>query len=459
MLEPNPQSPTDSYFINQWRLNSTTSSSSIHRIEDEEAVPNELDTFHSSGMFSIVLPDKLTVKYPNTQLHGHDVGVVQANKPAPVKRLVYYFEMFVKNAGVKGQIAIGFTTEGFKGKMRRQPGWEANSYGYHGDDGYLYRGQGKGELFGPTYTVNDTVGGGINYASQKFFFTKNGEMVGDVCKEVKGRLYPTIAVHSQNEEVSVNFGKEPFVFDLKAYEEQERAKQQMTIEKTVIPQNASNRIVRSYLLHYGYEETLQLFDNASGSSVPPISLTQENGFNEHDKIFGLTDRRILRQLIRNGKIDEAFGKLRDSFPQEFQDDTSATCFLLHCQKFIELVREANLEEAIFYGRSAFEKFYEFAEYKDLLKDCSALLVYEQPEKSSVGYLLEDSQREIVADAVNAFVLSVNPNLEDRKSCLQSHLEKLLRQLTACFLERRSLNGDQGEAFHIRRILEASVRRV
>lgn len=49
--------------------------------------------------------------------------------------------------------------------------WEANSYGYHGDDGYLYRGQGKGEEFGPTYTVNDTVGGGINYASQKFFFT------------------------------------------------------------------------------------------------------------------------------------------------------------------------------------------------------------------------------------------------------------------------------------------------
>ena len=43
--------------------------------------------------------------------------------------------------------------------------WEANSYGYHGDDGYLYRGQGKGEKFGPTptYTANDTVGGGIIY--------------------------------------------------------------------------------------------------------------------------------------------------------------------------------------------------------------------------------------------------------------------------------------------------------
>lgn len=49
--------------------------------------------------------------------------------------------------------------------------WEANSCGYHGDDGLLYRGHGKGEAFGPTYTSGDTVGAGINYAAQEFFFT------------------------------------------------------------------------------------------------------------------------------------------------------------------------------------------------------------------------------------------------------------------------------------------------
>ncbi|KAJ0026009.1 hypothetical protein Pint_07020 [Pistacia integerrima] len=80
--------------------------------------------------------------------------------------------------------------------------WEANSCGYHGDDGLLYHGQAKGKTFGPTFTSNDTVGGGINYASQEFFFTKNGALVGTVCKEIKGPLFPTIAVHSQNEESS-----------------------------------------------------------------------------------------------------------------------------------------------------------------------------------------------------------------------------------------------------------------
>lgn len=128
MHELNPQSPSQSssslsssYFLNQWRLNATSSPPDLTE-EETEPAPTELDTFHSAGMFSIVLPDKLTVKYPSAQLHGHDVGVVQANKPAPVKRLVYYFEMFVKNAGVKGQVAIGFTTDMYKGKMRRQPG-------------------------------------------------------------------------------------------------------------------------------------------------------------------------------------------------------------------------------------------------------------------------------------------------------------------------------------------------
>lgn len=87
--------------------------------EDEEA-PTELNTINSSGGFLVVSPDKLSVKYTSVNLHGHDVGVIQANKPAPVKRLVYYFEIFVKDAGAKGKIGIGFTIDSFN--VRRQPG-------------------------------------------------------------------------------------------------------------------------------------------------------------------------------------------------------------------------------------------------------------------------------------------------------------------------------------------------
>lgn len=456
-----------SYFLDQWRLKSKSAAAKsesvaeaektqlmeVEESEDEkEELPTELDTLNSSGGFSIVGPDKLSVHYPNVNLHGHDVGVVQANRPAPCKRLVYYFEISVKNAGAKGQIAIGFTSPGFK--LRRQPGWDPNSYGYHGDDGLLYHGQGKGEAFGPTYSTGDTVGGGINYASQELFFTKNGTIVGTVFKDVKGPLFPTVAVHSQNEEVTINFGKDPFVFDLKAYEAQERTKQHSTIEKLSIPQNASYGIVRSYLQHYGYEDTLRMFDIESKSTLPPISFIQENGFTEDMNMYSLNQRKVLRQLIRSGEIGDAFTKLREWYPQIVQDGTSAICFLLHCQNFIELVRAGKLEEAVLYGRTEFEKFYKLGDYDDLVKDCAALLAYEQPQKSSVGYLLGDSQREVVADAVNAMILSMNPSVKDSKDCLHSCLERLLRQLNACFLEKRSLNGDQGEGFHLHRILNS-----
>uniref|UniRef100_A0A803L011 Uncharacterized protein n=1 Tax=Chenopodium quinoa TaxID=63459 RepID=A0A803L011_CHEQI len=405
----NQQEQISNYFLEQAKL----SASSSEELDNEnEAIPTELNTINSSGGFLVVSTDKLSVEYTGVNLHGHDVGVIQANHPAPVKRLMYYFEMKVINAGAKGQIAIGFTTDSFK--MRRQPGWEANSYGYHGDDGLLYRGHGKGETFGPSFTTGDTVGGGINYASQEVFFTKNGIVVGTVYKDVKSQLFPTVAVHSQREE-----------------------------------------IVRSYLLHYGYEDTLNVFDMATSTSIPPISLSQQNGFIEQDDMYALNQRKTLRQLIRTGKIDAAFDKLRDWYPQTILDDNSPICFLLHSQKFIELVRVGKLEDAVKYGRVELAKFFGQEEYKELVRECVALLAYEEPLNSPVGHLLKESQREVVADAVNAMILSTNPGLKDSLSCLHSQLEKLLRQLSACCLERRSLNGDQGEAFHLHRVLTSS----
>jgi len=36
-----------------------------------------------------------------------------------------------------------------------------------------------------------------------FVASKNGQVVGTVFKEMKGPLFPTVAVHSQNEEYAV----------------------------------------------------------------------------------------------------------------------------------------------------------------------------------------------------------------------------------------------------------------
>lgn len=432
----------------RWASGEAESSST--EIEAEE-VPSHLNTFNSSGMFHMVSTDKMSVQYVGNPQHGYDVGAVQANCPAPTRRIAYYFEMTVKNAGQKGQVAIGFTTKEFN--LRRQPGWEANSCGYHGDDGYLYHGQGKGEPFGPTYTSDDTVGAGINYSTQEFFFTKNGELVGTVSKDIKGLLYPTIAVHGPNEEVTVNFGKQPFRFDIEMFMFKERQKQEELIGKLTLPPNVSHWIVRSYLLHYGYQDTVNSFDVESGIMSPHIPTPQENGFKEHGDGYALSNRKILRQLIRNGDIDSVFCKLREWYPQILQSDTSVLCFLLHSQRFIEYIRAGDLLEAVNYARTELNKFFSINPLNILLEDIIALLAYEDPSKSCVAHLLEPQQREFVADAVNVMVLTTNPDVKDIEECVISRLEKLLKQLTRCSLERRLLTGDQGEAFDVRKLAE------
>ncbi|CAN0890108.1 Ran-binding protein M homolog [Linum grandiflorum] len=43
-------------------------------------------------------------------------------------------------------------------------------------------------------------------------------MVGAVPKDIDGLLFPTVGVHSKNEEIEVNFGQKPFAFRIKENE-------------------------------------------------------------------------------------------------------------------------------------------------------------------------------------------------------------------------------------------------
>lgn len=46
---------------------------------------------------------------------------------------------------------VGFSTGDVK--LNRLPGWEAHSYGYHGDDGNAFQGSGTGKHYGPVYAT------------------------------------------------------------------------------------------------------------------------------------------------------------------------------------------------------------------------------------------------------------------------------------------------------------------
>jgi len=102
----------------------------------------------------------------------------------------------------------------------RMPGWDSNSYGYHGDDGGIFHSHGNMlRVYGPKYGEGDTVGCGVNYESGGIFFTLNGNFLGYAWEEIqvvqdgKKDLFPTVGVDS-NSPLVCNFGDvRPFVFD------------------------------------------------------------------------------------------------------------------------------------------------------------------------------------------------------------------------------------------------------
>ena len=75
-------------------------------------------------------------------------------------------------------IGIGFS--GHKVSLEKLPGWEHDSWAYHGDDGMTFCCQSTGRKYGPTFSTDDVVGCGVNFLTGVAFFTKNGVFQGKV---------------------------------------------------------------------------------------------------------------------------------------------------------------------------------------------------------------------------------------------------------------------------------------
>ncbi len=61
------------------------------------------------------------------------------------------------------------------------------------------------------------MGCGVVFATQEVFFVVDGNCHGVAFKNVDvSEIYPTVSMHSPNEEVRLNLGQEPFKFDLES---------------------------------------------------------------------------------------------------------------------------------------------------------------------------------------------------------------------------------------------------
>lgn len=73
-------------------------------------------------------------------------------------------------------IAIGFSSKSVS--LNRAPGWEPESWGFHGDDGHIFASQNVGKHYEKPFSGGDTIGCGVNFRTQSAFFTKNGKCLG-----------------------------------------------------------------------------------------------------------------------------------------------------------------------------------------------------------------------------------------------------------------------------------------
>merc|ERR1712062_969980 len=120
--------------------------------------------------------NNLRVHYKGTGKTHKDAASVRATHPIPASCGIYYFEVKVISKGRDGYMGVGLSTQGVN--MNRLPGWERQSYGYHGDDGHSFCSSGTGQPYGPTFTTGDVIGCCLNLIDNTCFYTKNGVNLG-----------------------------------------------------------------------------------------------------------------------------------------------------------------------------------------------------------------------------------------------------------------------------------------
>ncbi|BGP18373.1 hypothetical protein JCM10213_000368 [Rhodosporidiobolus nylandii] len=351
--------------------------------------------------------DGLGVSFAGSAKYGdRDAAAIRANRPVPSEAGVFYFEVTIKDKGVSGYIGIGLSHRTVS--LSRLPGWEENSYGFHADDGRAFCCQGTGEPFGPTFTTGDVIGCGVDFTGAgpprgerersgvkgreaqkqnatggRVFFTKNGEFLGYAFCNLQGKLYPTVGLRTPRECVRVNFGADPFRFDIEGLVLERKRTVLSRIASTapspssllsiapsppipsLLPPAPSERLhetiqtlISSYLFHHGYAATASAFsqqireqreERAKGllpptsTSAPASSTSAAAAAADHDLHASIASSSATRSQIRaaaiSGQAQLTLTLLQQHYPSALEPDSAAedgdVLFKLRCRVFVE----------------------------------------------------------------------------------------------------------------------------
>ncbi len=153
---------------------------------------------------------------------GEEPSMCRSNAVIPsLFEPVFYFELVVLHQGSDGAVGLGLAPRGHS--LMGMPGWNMQSFGYHGDDGAVFSGEsrGLGKRFGPSWGTGDTVGLGVKRRDENdarahdIFATKNGEFLGVMFSNVQLEdYYAVVGSMSVGAKLKVVFDRTKFRFDL-----------------------------------------------------------------------------------------------------------------------------------------------------------------------------------------------------------------------------------------------------
>ncbi|EME46520.1 hypothetical protein DOTSEDRAFT_70504 [Dothistroma septosporum NZE10] len=294
-----------------------------------------------------IMADGTEVRFNGVTKTSDEAAAVRSDSPMPKEVGIFYFEVTVLSRGKDGYIGVGFS--GRKANLNRLPGWEGDSWAYHGDDGYVFSCSASGKAYGPRFGSQDVVGCGVNFRTGDAFFTKNGNYLGKAFSNIRNdRLYPSVGMKKPGEHLRINFGKTPFVFDIDTMMEEERRDVMADINSTNVselhPPDDENALVHNligqYLAHEGYIATAKAFGADLQERQRAISdPSQTTQFTSDEEDIHANNRQRIRRSILDGDIDRALKYTSTYYPRIFEDEKNKDIyFRLRCRKFIEMIR-------------------------------------------------------------------------------------------------------------------------
>ena len=350
----------------------------VHTLRDQQPTPARIAPSHRGMTYDIIesnppaedevipLPSRLSstdrhsglellgdgceVKFQGTMGKELEAASIRSDYPISPQVGIYYYEIHIKHKSKDCAVAIGFA--GAAASLERLPGWEPNSYAYHGDDGKIFEGQSNGSVYRPGFGQHDTIGCGIDFSKKIAWFTKNGHDLQVAFRNLNfnAPVYPCIGMKKQpGVQIEVNFGQSPFVFDIINKIAVEQDKVELEIQGTSTNRlhrdfpnetNYMQELVAQFLTHGGYIESALAFQDQvhteramlleEGSEVTELYNTD---------VEDAQPRQEIRQAVLKGEIEKALELIEEKFPAVLPAN-ALIMFHLKCRKFLELVLQA-----------------------------------------------------------------------------------------------------------------------